>query len=74
MAAVSCPVLTPSGWFHYNIGGSWARGLNATNGGPFFDLPRYEILNMSHLPPDSYTFYLGVDMDMNGIPDLYQMH
>jgi hypothetical protein len=38
------------------------------------DLSPYEVLNMSGLPVGSYTFYFGVDMNMNGSVDIGQLY
>ncbi len=65
---------TPFGWYHYNLGGGWTPGLSATYGGPLFDLPNFEVLSMSRLPAGSYTFYFGVDMNMNSLLDPDQMY
>jgi hypothetical protein len=65
---------TPFGWYHYNVSGEWIPGQNVTFQGPLFDLPNFEVLNMSRLPAGSYTFYFGVDMNMNGFLDPDQMY
>lgn len=60
---------TSFGWYHYDVGsGSWASGLAVTYQGPLFDLPQIEVLNMG-LPVGTYTFYFGVDTNMNGSLD-----
>jgi hypothetical protein len=64
--------LTPFGWYHYNVGSGWAPDPGLTYSGPLFDLPKYEVLNMSILPAGSYTFYFGVDMEWDGSLDLDQ--
>ena len=65
---------TPMGWYHYVLPSGWAPGQNVTHQGPLFDLPSHEVLNMSGLPIGSYTFYFGVDMDMNGLLDIDQIY
>ena len=43
--------------------------------GPLFDLSSFEVLNMSGLPPiGSYTFYFGVDMNMNSHLDMQNLY
>lgn len=60
------------GWYHYDTGrGSWMPGFVVTYQGPLFDLtPPFEVLNITGLPPWTYTFYFGVDMIMNGSLDM----
>lgn len=58
---------TPSGWFYFNKkANSWQPGLNVTHQGPLFDLNPKTVLNTSGLSPGNYTFYFGVDMNMDG--------
>ena len=65
---------TPLGWYYYDPkGGSWLPGLSFAYQGPLFDLSPVEILNITGLPPGTYTFYFGVDMNMNGSLDLGQL-
>jgi parallel beta-helix repeat protein len=61
----------PVGLYWYNVsGGTWVLGVSVTYQGPLFDLtPSVEILNISGLPIGIYSFYFGVDMDMNGLVD-----
>ena len=62
---------TPFGWYRYNVGGdTWVPGQAVTYQGAMFDLGSYEVLNMSNLPLGSYTFYFGVDTNMNGSIDM----
>jgi hypothetical protein len=64
-------VYTPFGWFYYDVSsGSWIPGIVVTHQGPLFDLSPFEVVNMSGLPPGTYTFYFGIDMNMNGSVDL----
>jgi len=59
------------GWYYYNAGtGTWLSGFSVTYQGPLFDLsPPLEVLNTSGLPTGTYTFYFGVDGNMNGSLD-----
>ena len=65
---------TPSGWYHYVVtgpdSGRWEPGLRVTYQGPLFDLPSREVLSASGLPAGDYTVYFGVDLEVNGLPDL----
>jgi len=65
---------TPMGWYHYVLPDSWAPGQAVTHQGVLFDLPSYEVLNMSGLPTGTYTFYFGVDLIMNGSIDPGQLY
>ena len=65
----------PSGISHYlPADGSWAPGLRNSHQGPLFNLGEFEVLNISGLPAGSYTFYFGVDLDMNGLLDMDQAY
>gem|GEM_PF-3425699 len=64
--------MSPFGWFHYNVQQDWLPGLDVTFQGPLLDLPTREVLNISHLPEGAYTFYFGIDLLMNGVPDMDQ--
>ena len=65
----------PSGLSHYlPVDGSWASGLTYSHQGPLFNLGEFEVLNISGLPAGSYTFYFGVDVDMNGLLDMDKAH
>jgi V8-like Glu-specific endopeptidase len=65
---------TPFGWYYYNLSSGWQSGQSVTHQGPLFDLSSYEVLNMSGLPAGSYTFYFGVDTNMNGSIDMGQIY
>jgi hypothetical protein len=66
---------TPFEWYYYDVNrDSWKPGLICTYGGPLFDLPPYDVLNMSGLPTGDYTFYFGVDMVMNGSLDMSDIY
>jgi subtilisin family serine protease len=64
-------VNTPFGFFYYDvISGSWIPGIVVTAQFPLFDLSPFEVMNISGLPPGTYTFFFGVDMNMNGSIDV----
>ena len=66
---------TALGWYRYNLAaGSFVPGLAVTHQGPLFALNPYTVFNGTYLPAGSYTFYFGVDGNMNGVPDLGQMY
>lgn len=57
-------------WYYYDAyPGSWEAGLFVTYQGSLFNLTPLEILNITGLPIGIYTFYFGVDINMNGIID-----
>lgn len=57
----------PSGWVHYNnTTKKWEAGLGVTHQGPLMDLNNKKVFQKSGLAPGSYTFYFGVDMNMDG--------
>ncbi len=63
---------TPFGWYSYTSG--WQSGVTVTYQGQLVNLPQTTVLN-TILPRNEddnngeYTFYFGVDMNMNGTPD-----
>jgi len=59
---------TSTGWYTFDTL-SWRPGLFPTYQGALFDLGAFEILDMP-LPAGAYTFYFGVDTNMNGSPDM----
>jgi hypothetical protein len=64
---VSTPFPAPNNWYYYPYpSGLWTPGREATFQGPIIRVPSLEILNMSNLPAGMYTFYFGVDTNMNG--------
>ena len=66
---------TPFGWYRYcYICGQWFSGQHVTYQGPLSDLSPYQVLNITGLPVGSYTFYFGVDTNMNGSIDLGQIY
>jgi len=49
---------------------SWIPGISVTYQGSLFNLPPFEVSVMSDLPLGRiYTFYFGVDTNMNGVVD-----
>jgi hypothetical protein len=57
----------PSGWVHYNKATkSWESGLGVTHQGILFDLNNKKVFQSSGLAPGNYTFYFGVDLNMDG--------
>ena len=60
---------TPLGWYCYNPSSGWQSGQKVTYQGALFDLDPYAVLNMSGIPTGAYTFYFGVDGNMNGVID-----
>ncbi len=69
--------ITPFGELHMDVTGgelSWAPGIEPTYQGPLFTLPSVEILRLTGLPEGVYTFYFGVDLRMNGVPDLDRLY
>ena len=64
----------PDDWYHYDLTSGWMPGKTPTYQGPLFDLSPYDISGMSGLPVGTYTFYLAVDMDMNGLLDMDQIY
>jgi hypothetical protein len=65
---------SPFGWYYYNVNtGSWFPGVIVTYQGALFNLPSYGVLNTTGLPTGTYTFYFGVDGNMNGTIDMGQI-
>jgi len=67
----------PDGWSYYDvIGGSWLflPGLSVTYQGPLFNFASFGVLNTSGLPVGTYSFYFGVDMNVNGLLDFDQLY
>ena len=62
----------PDGVFYYfDLGaGSMVQGLLPTHQGPLFNLDSTQLLNSSDLTVGTHTFYLGVDLNMNGSLDM----
>ncbi|MBU0975990.1 CHAP domain-containing protein [Patescibacteria group bacterium] len=63
---------SPYGSFYFSCGSEdceWKKGLSTTIQGPLTAINPVEVLNISGLPTGTYTFYFGVDLNMNGNPD-----
>jgi hypothetical protein len=57
----------PAGWIHYDkTSKSWEPGLGVSYQGSLFDINNKKVFQKSGLTPGEYTFYFGVDLDMNG--------
>ena len=68
-------VNSPFGWYYYKFSNStWLPGFMVTHQGPLFALNPNEVLNRSNLPRGSYIFHFGVDLIMDGTPDLDQSY
>ena len=70
---------TPFGWYHYDAGGdTWLPGQMVTYQGPLFNLPADMGVVLDYQtptpPPGAYTFFFGVDLNMNGLIDMDQMY
>jgi hypothetical protein len=64
-----CAAQTPWDWYFYDYASNqWLEGLQVTHMGPCADIPTTEVLNMT-LPEGAFTFYFGVDDNMNGTVD-----
>jgi hypothetical protein len=73
---------TIDGWYYFDLSafdfvpvGDSAFNLLVTLQEGLFNLPTSEILNIpvSAIPSGTYTFYLAVDMNMNGLLDLDEL-
>ncbi len=66
---------SPSGWYYYHVrDNEWKSGFRVTYQGPLVHIGPYTLLNGAILPIGTYTFYFGVDMDMNGSLDMDQIY
>jgi hypothetical protein len=58
---------SPFGWYYYDYSTmKWKPGKNVTRQGRLMDLNPKTVLNTSGLKTGNYTFYFGVDMNMDG--------
>ena len=58
-------------WHYYGAqSGKWRRGSMLYQQGPLTGFESVEVLNTSGLRKGVYTFYFGVDTQMNGLQDL----
>lgn len=65
----------PNDWYYYDLPTrSWMSGQDVTNQSALFYLSSKNIQIQKELPPGTYDFYFGVDLDMNGLVDFSQMH
>ena len=65
------PHPAPFDWYYYRLSSkSWLQGQAVTRQGPVIPINHKEIMNRSDLPPGTYTFYFGVDLNVNGSIDL----
>ncbi|OGW12476.1 MAG: hypothetical protein A3G93_15380 [Nitrospinae bacterium RIFCSPLOWO2_12_FULL_45_22] len=66
---------TSLGLFCYNASkDSWVSGNSVTYQGPLFNLAPTGLGHISGLPPGTYTFYFGVDINMDGSLDDSQLY
>lgn len=63
-----CLANAPFGWYSFGSAG-WTPGQSVTHQGGLSSLGPVEILNTSDLPAGGYTFYFGVDANLNGAID-----
>jgi hypothetical protein len=64
---------TAFGWHYYHTSSGWLTGFKTTFKGRLQYLPKFEVMNMN-LPVGKYTFYFGVDTNMNGSIDMGQLY
>lgn len=65
---------SPFGWYNYSLGiGNWAPGFMVTYMGPLSKIGPFTAFDASTLPVGFYTFFFGVDMNMNGSLDMSVM-
>jgi hypothetical protein len=57
---------TPLGWYHYDKDLGWLPGGVIPLQRTLVDIPEREVLDMPGLPVGNYTFYFGVDTNMDG--------
>jgi hypothetical protein len=65
---------SPDDWYHYDPASGWIPGMAPTHQGPLFNLSPYDVPGMSGLSAGMHTFYLAVDLDMNGLLDMDQVY
>ncbi len=73
---------TIDGWYYFDLSafgfmpvGDSAFNLLVTHQGLLSNLPTFEILDIpvSGLPSGTYTFYFAVDLNMNGLLDVFEL-
>lgn len=57
-------------WYYYDLSLGFTPGFEVSYQGGLQSLSSYEVLRMSSLPYGTYTFFFGIDLDVNGQPDL----
>lgn len=70
--AVSTPHPAPHDWYYYHNRNGWLRGFEVSYQGPLKDIDAMEVMNTSGLKKGTYIFYFGIDLIMNGVPDMGQ--
>jgi len=64
---------TPDGLIFFDVSGgtlAWQKGFSVSLKYPLITLPSYQVPALSDMRAGSYTFYFGVDMNMNGSLDM----
>lgn len=62
-------------WYHYDLTRArFVAGLEETRQAPLVTLDPITVFDDSSLPPGDYTFYFGVDLNVNGLPDRDQLY
>ena len=63
-------------WYWFTLDKGWIPSQTPirTYAGSLFELEPYELLNISRLPLGTYIFYVGVDLNMNGVIDFDQLY
>jgi hypothetical protein len=68
-------LVSPFGVMYYSLAAMYyVPGFAVTYQGPLFTLDPIPLFMISSLPPATYTFYFGVDTNMNGIPDMDELY
>lgn len=57
-------------WYYYDLDSGFTPGFAVSYQGGLQSLSSYEVLRMSNLPCGTYTFFFGIDLDVNGQPDM----
>ncbi len=62
------------GWASFNPGAmSFTPGLATIHQGPLFDLSSVSLPALTNMATGAHTFYLVVDLEMNGVFDIDQL-
>ena len=64
-------------WFHYTSAGTWVAGLQPTTSAALVDFGNFTVVPaslLSSLGSGTWTFYFGVDFDVNGALDLDSLY